>query len=47
MKKYTYRRKDNGTIVQSDVPLKDANLKLVKMIRDGKMKSAEVSQKRK
>jgi hypothetical protein len=47
MKKYTYKRKDNGKLVQSDTPLKDKNLKLVTQIRDGKMKAAEVNQKRK
>lgn len=47
MKKYTYKRKDNGTKVYSDVPLKDKNLVLVAAIRDGRMKSAEVQQKKK
>lgn len=45
MKKYIYRNKKTGKKVYSDKPLQDKDLVLVTQIRDGRMKSNEVTQK--
>ena len=41
MKRYVYKNK-KGRRIYSDVPLKDKNLTLVTMIRDGQMKANKI-----
>lgn len=44
-KRYIYKDKNTGRKVFSDEPLKDKNLTLITMVKDGRMKSYEVYQK--
>jgi hypothetical protein len=45
MKKYTYKDIKTGKKVTSDKPLKDPRLKLVAVIKDGRMKANEITKK--
>lgn len=45
MKRYLYRNKKTGNILETNVKSDDNNLELVQEIRDGQMKSFEVRHK--
>ena len=45
MKAYTYKHKKTGRIVQSDTPLKSADLVLITRVRNMQMKGAKISRK--
>lgn len=45
MKAFTYKHKKTGRIVETDKPLASKQYVLVSQVRNGKMKSGEISKK--